>query len=316
MCLGDFGLSGGIGEVYKRKESHYYIEQARTTLSVKHLSLLNSIGIADAHVSLVNLGLSGQTDSNGQITFYHTPSDSLVIITAAIGYFSDTTVVRQLSTDNTFTVRLNARPQMTLTEFNSLYGEFEGVPEGYVVSAHIRTFIEDIDGIDDIANVILINRLHSFRDTLMLVNTITGEFSSSFGIKDIDEGLLPGEFPELNFELIVKNLNGDSVVSNNLTVRRVITKTTTLLTPGEGEALQDSVVFKWEKMNFDFSFTYNLIYSNIQTFQQYRITGIPSDQTTVMVKNLIPGSYSWQVQVEDRLGNRSQSKISIFRYAQ
>ena len=296
--------------------SKYFTEQAKTTVLVKHLAETNPTGIANARVTLLNLGVSGQTDATGTITFSHPDADSLIVYTTATGYFGDTTVVHNPTKNSSVTIRLNARPRITSTKFISIYQANQYLPGGDVVSASIQAFIEDIDGLEDIECVELRNTKYNFLDTLSLTNPMSGEFSLKFQIQEIDSTILPGVLPELNFQLIVKNLSGDSIVSDGLVVRRVINQAVGMISPQEGEAVQDSVVFRWEKAELDFPFVYNLHYTLVQTSEQFAINDIPSDQTSVVVKNLQPGSYLWQVQIVDRLGNLSESSIVLFRYVQ
>lgn len=292
-----------------------YQASVSTKITVHHLN--NSSGIEDALLIEEKLGLSGRTDASGVKQWYHKETDSLLIIAGANGYFQDTTLFTPLSQNNNFDIYLNAKPQIEETNFNSIYFSYDDK-----TFIHMTAKITDTDGQDDIENVILKLRQDIFNDTLELDNSSVDIYQTSINIDDLPGNITPEALPELNFDLIVKNINGDSIASQPYSIKRVINETLYPLTPNSDSSATGNIVFTWQKVNLDFLYTYNVVlyefsgqvklidvFKNISSDQNQYILDDPA-----IIENLKSGTHIWLLQVEDQLGNICLSEQLFFQY--
>jgi len=289
-----------------------YYAQARTTLAIHHLSPLMTGGIAGANIIVPRLGLFAVSDAQGLAHLYHPQTDSLYIITQTDGYFSDTSRFGGLGKLNTLTIRLNAKPEINSIDFHSLYENFDGYPA--ITSASFMANISDLDGQDDISVAFLRCETRPFSDTLELVQGEKSLYSSAFRSDEIAADLQPGELPELNFRLIVKNSNGDSLTRGPFSVTRVIAQDIRLLQPANGAVVSDTVFFAWQPAKLDYTFTYSLLLRRLQDNHTELYSGIAATDSTYKIANLIPGVYFWQLKIKDAAGDLCQSIYFSFSY--
>ncbi len=291
--------------------SPYYV-QAKTTVAVRHLSPMAPGGIAHANIIVPELGLYAITDAQGIAQINHPQQDSLRLITQAEGYFNDTTQFGGLGRTNTLTVRLNAKPEIHNIDFHSLYDNFDGYPA--ITSASFRANISDFDGQDDISIAYLRCETFPFSDSLELVQGENTLYSGAFRSDEISADLQPGDLPELNFTLIVKNSNGDSLTRGPFSITRVIAEDITLLQPANSAVVSDTVHFSWRPAKLNYDFTYSLLLSRLQDNHTELHRGIAASDSTFKISNLIPGVYFWQLKIEDISGDLCQSIYFSFKY--
>jgi len=283
------------------------------TLAVTQLTVhtLNApfSGISGAMVNEANTHFFGTTDAQGRISWRHVKRDSLRFTVSADGYFTRSTLFSGLGLRNTVELSLNARPQILEMKLNSFYQNTANTT--YLT---LNAIIEDQDGIEDINPVVAQCSDYDFKDTLELENPLTQNFYCQFTANVINDSLSAGQLPELNFVLIVKNLNDDSLVSVPISVKRVIDEYLELLLPVNSSTQSDSVLFRWQRVDLDFPFFYNILLQRLEDDARFNYKNIPSADSTYVVKNLDPGTYFWQLQIEDRPGNICQSLFKSFHY--
>ncbi len=267
--------------------------------------------IANAQIILKNLGLFLITDQNGKVTFEHTPVDTLQATITATGYFPREVTLDE-AINHTHTIYLNAKPQITTPRFISNYNNFEQTPS--TTSLSFQAHIYDPDSPLDLKAYYLFNSDYHFSIDLNRDANDDEFFARDFYVSQISPELTNAELPELNFFLVVKNLNGDSLISGPYTIRRVIEVELNLLHPADGETVQDSVVFQWINPELSFDYVFNIEILKFPTFESTYYRGIPGETNQFTVKNLAKGRYSWRLEIEDKLGNLCQSYYINFYY--
>lgn len=270
------------------------------------------LGIPNVQVGEKFTPFFGITDANGKVEWEHDKKDSLFFILNADGYFSDSILFTGNGMSNNLETALNAKPELLDIKFNSIHQNLDGTFQATYIS--ISTKVMDNDGVEDIQSLVLREINKSFSDTLVLTDPLIQKFETDANITTIDQNLEPSQLPELNFILVVKNQNGDSVVSNPLYIKRVIEENIVLTAPDNNSTHQDSVLFEWESVYLNFPFTYNIMMQRLQDSAKFLYSDIPSTQNNYVVKNLSSGTYFWQIQVVDVLGNICQSIFMSFKY--
>ncbi len=281
-----------------------------STITVQHLYPPFK-PIANAQIIVKNLGLFLITNQNGKVTFEHPPVDTLKVLVAANGYFPEETTLDETA-NAVHTIYLNAMPEISGVHFVSNYNNFEQTPS--TTSLSIQAHIYDPDSPLDLKAVYLFNSDYHFSIDLTRDPNNDELFGSDFYVSQISSELTNAELPELNFFLIVKNLNGDSLINGPYTIRRVIEAELKLLHPADGETVQDSVVFQWINPELSFDYVFNIEILKFPSFESTYYRGIPGDANQFTVKNLAKGRYSWRLEIEDKLGNLCQSYYINFYY--
>ncbi len=297
------------------KASNYNDHQQQLVVSkifVKHL-FPPFDPIANANLIIQNLHLFLTSDAQGSVTFEHAPVDSFRVLTDADGYFNRSFAFRAMPSHE-YTIYLNAKPQVAETRFISTYTNLE--QSNSTTNLSFEAMIYDADGPMDINRVLLKNDDYNFALSLLRDPNNNNHFKADFSLSDIDPSgkLNNGRLPELNFYLLVQNLNNDSITSGEYSVRRVIETELQLLSPAEGQTVRDSVVFNWINPELPYDYTFTIQLYKYPTFDQIFYRNIPGDQNRWVVKDLAKGQYSWSLQVEDKLGNICQSYYINFYY--
>ena len=269
-------------------------------------------GIPNVQVGEKYTPFFGTTNTDGRVQWKHEKTDSLFFILYAQGYFSNSVLFVGNDLSNDLETSLNARPQFKEIQFTSVYQNLDKSSQATYIS--ISSKINDPDGAEDILSVVLKDSAHSFSDSLRLSDQLQQEYSSYADILTLDENLLPARLPELNFFLVVKNQNGDSVVSVPLHIKRVIEEQISLNAPTNNATLQDSVIFEWEPVVLDFPFTFSLFIQRLEDNASFVYSGLASTEVRFVVNNLTTGTYFWQLQIVDVLGNICQSIFMSFKY--
>lgn len=292
---------------FKEEKEH----KAHTSLFV-HSIYPPFIGIPHVKVGETNSAYFGITNVDGYVSWQHDPQDSLYFILQADGYFSDSVLFTGNGWTNNLQTALNAKPDFESIGMISIYQHLDAATQITYIS--ISTKISDKDGLEDIQSVALKETAKSYSDTLLLADALKQEFELSRDIVEIDPELAPAQLPELNFFLVVKNQNGDSLVSAPFHVQRIIEKWIALTTPENSSTQQGSVVFSWEPVSLSFPFTYTLYIERLEDQAEFVYSNISSSETQFTVKNLTAGTYFWQLQVIDLLGNTCQSIFMSFKH--
>ncbi len=293
---------------------NYFKEEPDRVLSkivVKHLyPPFNPI--SNVQIIEPNLQLFGVTNAKGEITFEHLPADSLTLIAMAERYFPDTLTFAKTA-NNEYEIFLNAKPQIEEFQLKSFYNNI--YPELSITSLYFSAIVNDLDGPFDIS--VTLHNPEFYFDTV-LVRDINNSnlFTIEFNLQDISKDLTPQEVPELNFNIIVKNMNNDSIITDFYSIKRVIAVNLKQLSPTTSQVVRDSVVFKWVDPELPYGYSINIVLLTLPTFKEIVYKGIPKGETSFVLKNLSPGQYNWKLQVEDKLGNICQSNYINFYYEQ
>ncbi len=267
--------------------------------------------VANINIMIQNLNLFFTTNAQGFVEFEHPPVDSLVVLTDAEAYFNRSFVLTAIPTHK-YTIYLNAKPQVEQEKFISTYTNFE--QSNSTTNLSFNATIRDSDGPMDVSKVVLKNDDYHFALELLRDANDNRYFSSDFAVSQISDNVTNAQLPELNFYLVVQNLNGDSITTGFYSIRRVIETELQLVSPAEGETVRDSVVFKWVNPELPYDYVFNIQMYQYPTFKQLYYRDIPGNQNQFVVKNLSRGQYSWSLQVQDRLGNVCQSYYISFYY--
>ena len=296
-------------------DSPNYRKPYRTRIFVRSLYPPNA-AIPGALVVSPNLGLSGVTNAEGFADWQHDQIDSIIVQTFCEGYFESKTVFYPVEFDNEFTALINAHPVLDEALFISIFDNFQN--QTYV---DMDAFISDRDGQSDIGTVEL--RLsHTHFQKTMRFEGIT-LYSVNFNIKELPGNINPQTLPELEFSLFVQNINGDSLVFEPFRIIRVIEKRLNLLEPNLNSRTRGTILFRWEKVLLNYSFTYQILLYRLSGSVELLETfsNIPADSSQfllddpVILGRLSNGGHFWLLQVRDLLGNICQSEILTFDYA-
>lgn len=292
-----------------------YREPYRTRIVVNNL-YPPTAAVSGVLVISPNLGLSGVTNNEGFVDWQHDQIDSIIVQTFCEGYFKSTTVFSPVEFNNDFTVLINAQPVLDEALFISIFDNFQN--QTYV---DMDAFIADRDGQSDIGTVLLRLPNTSFQKALQFEGASL--YSANFNIEELPGNIKPQTLPELEFSLFVQNINGDSLIFEPFRIIRVIDKKLTLLEPHPNSRVRGTILFRWEKVELSYPFTYQI--------SLYRLSGsvelletfinIPADSSQfllddpVILDRLSNGGHFWLLQVRDLLGNICQSEILTFDYA-
>ena len=269
-------------------------------------------GLENIELTEPNHSLFGVTDQNGLVAWEHSPTDSLHIFVNSENYFNLNKKVFTGSQVKTLVINLNAKPDLLDHSFFSIYDNFANL-----VYLSFEAVIVDADGILDISDIVLSCPYYDFSDSLVLDSERQNHYGVTFDSKEIATDLTSGELNELIFHLQIRNINGDEIRHQPFSIVRVIEQQVNQTYPSEGSTVSDTIKFSWEPVSLDYSFTYNLLLyrlqGNVELINVYR--DIPADTNHFSIPILPEGYYLWQIQVEDRLKNISQSRALIFRYS-
>lgn len=266
--------------------------------------------IANANIIIENLHLFLTTNAQGFITFEHQPVDSFLILSDADGYFNRQFVLSAIP-NNQYTIYLNAKPEVKDVHFYSTYTNFE--QSNSTTNLSFDVTVLDADGPMDVTKVFLKNDQYNFSKALSRDPNNNNYFFTD-SVADELNNLSNAQLPELNFYLVVKNLNNDSVIVGSYSIRRVIETELQLLSPSEGQMVQDSVVFKWINPELPYDYVFSIQLYKFPTFEQIFYRNIGKDQDHFIVKDFAKGQYSWSLQIQDKLGNICQSYYINFYY--
>jgi len=290
--------------------SNYY-DGISTTITVHHLyppfNPVSNVNLTEPFQQLYGL-----TNPEGEISWKHNPVDTLFVAVSSPVYFEKNYKFSPRSTQNSFDIYLNAKPEIADLKLNSTYENFD--QQTYIF---FETTLTDADGFADILLAKLMLNDYPFVFNLIRNNTnlnlyTTGDYLE---IGTISSDLTNESLTELNFYLIVKNTTGDSIISPYFSIRRVIETEIELKTPVQGTSLRDSVVFTWDAVQLDYDFTYQI---SLQRYQEPPVEfgSIPRDKQRYVIKDLSAGRYTTQIKIIDNFGNICGSALRSFDYAE
>lgn len=296
-------------------DAQNYEQPYNTKITARHLYPPNA-GIADVLVLITNLNLSGVTNTSGFVEWQHGAVESLQVKIIADGYFEDQSVLKPITKENEFDILLNAIPQLDHASFISIYDNFRDQ-----TFLNFNAEISDTDGSADITNVVLELADSQFKDILNFSSP--NMYNSQFNIVDIPGSVSPGTVPELDFSLVVQNINSDSIKFESFNITRVIKQELVPLEPNSENLVIGDILFKWDEIFLNYDYTYQIILYRlagpvelVSTFEnidsdssQYLL-----DDPTILAQ-LSNGGYFWLLQIRDNVGNLCQSEILSFDYA-
>ena len=286
---------------------------AITSIQVFHLPP-SLIGISDITVFAQEINKFALTNAQGIATIEHILRDSLTLSFSNSQYFENSGIFKDLGKENNLQFRLNAKPVISNLNLSSVYVNNEDIDN--FTSIVLKADITDADGAQDIQKVAIHLEQYGFVQELEKGNGAESAFATSFYVKQISNQLNPEQVPELDFKLVVKNINSDSVSLSPMRIVRVIIEEPELLTPSGTISQTDSICFSWQPIQLNYRFTFNIVlyYSEGQEFIYFR--NIPSTQFEYFIKGLAYGHYQAYLQIEDLFGNICQASFKSFNYQQ
>ncbi len=207
--------------------------------------------VASVTVLAPDLGLSGVSNADGEVLFSHGQTGSYTIQTLSDLYFNTTATIS--GGVSNAPLLLNARPVIRTRELRSIYNNTNKSTE-YLA----RLEVADDDGPTDIRRVELNIPENGFRDTLQVLDGMSGIFLTNNNIKQIDGNMTAGTLPELHFIFTVFNQNGDSLQTVPTSITRVIEQELYLTEPAPQSNLSGPVTFRWNRFNLDYPYHFQL----------------------------------------------------------
>lgn len=286
-----------------------YVQPSQTVVNVSHITAPYA-PIQGITITAEPINLYTETDINGNAYLQHEDVDSLVIQTYTDKYFNQSQTIRSPNSHNQFNFFLNAKPEVVSNQFYSSYYNSSSA-----ANLTVTTLLNDLDGSDDISHVITRCPQYQFSDTLIQNLSNPFEYTSTFTIQQVDTNLTPGQAPELLFDIAISDQNNDSLNYGSFYISRIIDKKLYPLAP-DNSTLNDTIVFKWDKIELDFPFSYTIDIFKIQVPVELvtTISDIPSTVSEYRLPLLENGYYYWQLKVFDQLGNSSNSVFLDFTY--
>ena len=297
-----------------------YKGKIKTTIAVNRLFSRNE-GISNVRVTSDELRLSELTNSAGQVIWHHDFIDSIKILIEKDGFFSDTLTFSLRTEQNDLSVFLNAKPQLLESNFISLYSP------STLTNLELRVKIFDEDGVNDFTTVYLKQENYNFVDTLLIdeqIDEFTKNYRTFFSKNKLSPELGDQSIPEMDFQIYVQNSNGDFLIFQPFSVRRVIKKNLVLNTPIFNQRISGNIEFSWEKINENYSHHYKVFLYQFIAVGFINLVGefspISSDDSSFILSdldilnNLSSGEYIWQLWVQDQVGNICKSNSTPFFY--
>ncbi len=271
-------------------------------------------GIEGVLVIEPNLQLSGVTNAQGQVNWVHPRVDTLRVLLSKKGYFSATYHFPIRANFNQFVGFLNAEPVIRRLKFTTIHNVASQVD--YI---RLETVVDDPDGEADIQDVVLQLPDSGFSKTLARTDS---SFEILFNKTQISPDITAGQLPALNFQMVVFNTNGDSIVKGPLVLRRVITTELTPLLPNPERAESGSILFTWKAVTLDYPFNFRVVlYASTGTISKIgEFYPIPSTATQYelndpeFLNKMETGTYLWNLEIEDQFGNIAESSVLQFQY--
>jgi hypothetical protein len=286
---------------------------AVSTTFYAHSLYNSSQGIAEALIIAPELKQSGYTSQNGNLTWNHFPISNITLFVEKEGYFSDTLQINLSMDKNSVDIALNRKPVIEKISFYSLN------ENGNVKIAFDAT-VKDDDGRKDIEKLYLFNTEGNLRKNIPWKSN--DDYFLSFSWNDIPDISTPESIPGKLFRLCVKQTNGDSLMSETVSIARIVTGNLQLLRPVSDTEESGSIFFKWQKPAIDYPVQYYI--SVYRLFGQLEKIGeagpIVYDKTEfelsdqAIISKLNNGTYLWNLRVTDEYGNSLISEFKMFKY--
>ncbi len=289
------------------------LDRVETVIDVRHL-LQTTQGIAGVLVVAPELQLAGVTNEQGRVTWVHPRVDTLHVELSKAGFFTTQYDFPIRANSNQFFAFLNARPIVKQLKFVTIHNSASQVD--YI---RLEVLIDDPDGEADIQRAILQLPDSNFSRPL---NRNDSTFQVQFNKTQISPTITAGQLPGLDFQLIIYNTNGDSIVVTPLVLRRIIDISLTPLLPNSDRAESGTILFTWKAVALDYPFNFRVIlYSSTGTIAKigefYPISGTATQFELAdeeFLQNMETGTYLWNLEVEDQFGNIAESQVLQFQY--
>jgi hypothetical protein len=293
-----------------------YVSNAQLSGTV----LLKSVGtpISSAGISVLEEGISTQSDSAGHFAFPRLSLGSLTVVCTKENFAPDTQhVTLAAGASLSLTFSLNSAPyvlgETILTRKVDLY--FPS-PQYYV---DVSAGVTDPNGVADLDSV------------WFEVSTLLFPMEYNPSTRLFEVRVFKYDFPTNTIQWLVgkplhiisKDLSGAVNVSDPFMVTRVIEYGATPLSPapGNNDTTNGTPVLKWTPPSVTFTYSYSLGISRVDAGTStvvwtvdnvssvYEEYAYPTDGS---VPALSPGNYVWAVTVVDEFGNSCRSKESAF----
>ncbi|HED10546.1 MAG TPA: hypothetical protein ENJ10_07640 [Caldithrix abyssi] len=275
-----------------------------------------TLPVSSVTVIAPELGLSGVSDANGEILFSHGKVDYYQVQTLSDLYFKAAATVRGGGFNDP--LLLNAKPVVHTQNLHSIYNNTNKSTE-YLA----RLEVSDDDGPTDIRRVELSILENSYRDTLQVLDGMSGIFLTNKNIINIDADITAGTLPEMHFVFSVFNQNGDSLQTIPVTITRVIEQELFFTEPAPQSNLSGTITFKWNNVNLDFSHTFELeifsiIDNSFRLIKSYTALPAGTNSKTISesaVLDLLSAVNNFaRVSIVDNSGNICYSVPLFFTY--
>jgi hypothetical protein len=256
-------------------------------------------------------GVVRETDSKGYFVISNIDPVNGILVFEKEGYMADTMTVIWSNNNKviTKTVNLNEIPRLDSVTLSTTILNTE--PGVYSSELSISTVISDKDNdIDSVYVIIPGLKVSKGLDFNVTSKTYQAAFiPEDLDVDDIEKAV------GYDFNFYVKDIFNKTFFVGSERISRVIKDNVNLISPS-GNAETDSVpVFRWEKYNAGFEFTYTLeIYTNDFVKQLVsRVGNLPPDTSAYRLqKSLASNGYSWVIWIVDKYNNRSMSVPAAF----
>jgi len=286
-----------------------YLLSETITLAITKLDA--EFPLSEVEVIIPELVYTGLTGADGRLVIPFKPQPSLSVYLGKSAYFNDTLLIDLQADLRQFSVRMNARPEFQEFKLISVYDSYF---EQTLINLECR--VSDSDGLSDISALTISNPSLNFSDTIFTFNENTGAAEKTWSLEQISAEINEQQIIEHPFSIGLINENSDKLSIDNILISRVLDKKLLLISPAADAEISGNVLFRWQKTDFRFDFTYQLdLYRHLGGLQLINsIKNIASSDDSYELSSLAKGSYYWQVLAIDQLGNVCLSDLSGFSH--
>ena len=261
------------------------------------------------------LGISTQTDVNGNFKFSDIPSGIYTIRCFSYGYRSDSTIVQIDNNHHDINFNLNAIPAFDSIKVNSHHvSRWFPAEDFYYLS--IEADLSDKDGINEIDSVKINIPSISYEESLF-----TDGFSGRYFQSIMDNQLPVQNIRSLEgvpMRFVCWDRVGNKTTSIDKFIPRIVQDVPVIISPTSLEIINSFPHdFSWQPiyLDYDFSLKIEIYQINIGIFTKVReYKNISSTESTHTVTQSLPNrDYFWIIYIVDEFGDTSSSKEGSFR---
>jgi hypothetical protein len=257
------------------------------------------------------------TNQQGQFTFSNIKPGIYSLFSTAVGFAKDSLQIEISNTTST-NFFLNGLPYFKearlVTQHISRW-----FPSGDVFSMQIEVIANDRDGEGDLDKIWYELESFSFADTLIQVTPGSENFRGIASEFDLPLNNLH-ELIGKPITLFIKDFPGDTIVSENHFLSRIIDETPQLVSPVSLAIINTfPILLEWQRVtNLQYPFSYRIeIFSIDLGLRVDVIENIPASESNFQYTNILGnGDYFWVLYILDEYGNSSSSKEGSFRMQQ